>query len=334
MTEADAEGADPVPARDESKLYIGQQGPSVWREDMQIANPMSEGLSACGLVPPSPPPFTRTTERPLFLLHPISHRLQAHPIPGAPRAERRPPMQSRGAPRPRHRARLEHDRQPRAHGRNHVRGVPSACILHREHRRIERVRLAAPLLCLFGTACDRTPSSFAAGKGSALVIDIGHSTASVTPVVDGFVLRKGIPKNVPLLRLLPTVLNDQNLIHRPRPLGSPPARARTRETHPDHGEPQPPANPTFLPPAYRKQNRAYILNSRKNTFDTSPASFAFHRSDRYNRKTARGVGDGPALHRAGRPLRENDSEPRVVLRKPRSGRMDTERRRCARPGLE
>jgi actin-related protein len=39
-----------------------------------------------------------------------------------------------------------------------------------------------------------TPSSFAAGKGSALVIDIGHSTASVTPVVDGFVLRKGIQK--------------------------------------------------------------------------------------------------------------------------------------------
>jgi actin-related protein len=36
------------------------------------------------------------------------------------------------------------------------------------------------------------PSRFAAGKGSALVIDIGHSTASVTPVVDGFVLRKGI----------------------------------------------------------------------------------------------------------------------------------------------
>ena len=34
-------------------------------------------------------------------------------------------------------------------------------------------------------------NSFAAGKGSALVIDIGQSTASVTPVVDGFVLRKG-----------------------------------------------------------------------------------------------------------------------------------------------
>ncbi|KAL1946934.1 hypothetical protein VTO73DRAFT_15038 [Trametes versicolor] len=35
-------------------------------------------------------------------------------------------------------------------------------------------------------------NAFAAGKGSALVIDIGQSTASVTPVVDGFVLRKGL----------------------------------------------------------------------------------------------------------------------------------------------
>lgn len=33
--------------------------------------------------------------------------------------------------------------------------------------------------------------SFAAGKGSALVIDVGHAMASITPVVDGFVLRKG-----------------------------------------------------------------------------------------------------------------------------------------------
>jgi len=35
-------------------------------------------------------------------------------------------------------------------------------------------------------------NAFAAGKGSALVIDIGHSEASVTPVIDGFVLRKGL----------------------------------------------------------------------------------------------------------------------------------------------
>ncbi|EIW82242.1 brg1-associated factor b [Coniophora puteana RWD-64-598 SS2] len=35
-------------------------------------------------------------------------------------------------------------------------------------------------------------NAFAAGKGSALVIDVGHHMASITPVVDGFVLRKGL----------------------------------------------------------------------------------------------------------------------------------------------
>jgi actin-related protein len=33
--------------------------------------------------------------------------------------------------------------------------------------------------------------SFAAGKGTAFVVDVGQAMASVTPVVDGFVLRKG-----------------------------------------------------------------------------------------------------------------------------------------------
>jgi len=37
-----------------------------------------------------------------------------------------------------------------------------------------------------------SPDRFAAGKGSALVIDVGQTMASVTPVVDGFVLRKGM----------------------------------------------------------------------------------------------------------------------------------------------
>jgi len=35
-------------------------------------------------------------------------------------------------------------------------------------------------------------NAFAAGKGSALVIDVGETMASITPVVDGFVLRKGL----------------------------------------------------------------------------------------------------------------------------------------------
>jgi hypothetical protein len=35
-------------------------------------------------------------------------------------------------------------------------------------------------------------SAFAAGKGTALIVDIGKTNASVVPVSDGFVLRKGI----------------------------------------------------------------------------------------------------------------------------------------------
>lgn len=50
MTEADTE-AEPAPPKGESKLYMGQHGPSVWREGMQIGNPMSEGLSACSTFP-------------------------------------------------------------------------------------------------------------------------------------------------------------------------------------------------------------------------------------------------------------------------------------------
>lgn len=52
MGEADTEAESaPQRERDESKLYIGQHGPSVWREGMQIGNPISEGLSACAIVP-------------------------------------------------------------------------------------------------------------------------------------------------------------------------------------------------------------------------------------------------------------------------------------------
>ncbi|CAE7104103.1 unnamed protein product [Rhizoctonia solani] len=44
-------------------------------------------------------------------------------------------------------------------------------------------------------------SAFAAGKGTALVIDIGKSVASIVPVSDGFVLRKGESHNLPFLLL-------------------------------------------------------------------------------------------------------------------------------------
>ncbi|KAG8931674.1 NuA4 histone acetyltransferase subunit [Tulasnella sp. 419] len=48
-----------------------------------------------------------------------------------------------------------------------------------------------------------TLSAFSSGRGTALIVDIGKSTASVTPVVDGFVLRKGIKHSA-----LPTLVHN------------------------------------------------------------------------------------------------------------------------------
>lgn len=39
-------------------------------------------------------------------------------------------------------------------------------------------------------------SSFSAGKPTSLIVDVGSSQASATPVVDGFILRKGIQKQI------------------------------------------------------------------------------------------------------------------------------------------
>ena len=49
---------------------------------------------------------------------------------------------------------------------------------------------------------------FSAGRGTALIVDIGKSTASVTPVVDGFVLRKGM---LPPSFLVPVLTMKLNL---------------------------------------------------------------------------------------------------------------------------
>ena len=48
--------------------------------------------------------------------------------------------------------------------------------------------LSSPLFC---ASKSTWYFRFAAGKGTAFVVDVGQSMASVTPVVDGFVLRKG-----------------------------------------------------------------------------------------------------------------------------------------------
>ncbi|ORY81735.1 actin family [Leucosporidium creatinivorum] len=52
-------------------------------------------------------------------------------------------------------------------------------------------------------------SSFASGKGSALVIDVGEEMTSVVPIYDGFVLRKAIQKQPVGGNLLSSVLLSQ-----------------------------------------------------------------------------------------------------------------------------
>ncbi|KAH9050063.1 actin-like protein Arp4p [Lactarius hengduanensis] len=144
MTEAGAE-TEPAPPREESKLYIGQQhGPSVWREDMQIGNPMSEGL------------ITDFNSVPSLIRHALKDVLRCkpedHPILVTEPAWNSPANRERMAE-----------------------------IMFEEFQ--------VPAFYIANTG---VLNAFAAGKGSALVIDIGHSTTSVTPVVDGFVLRKGL----------------------------------------------------------------------------------------------------------------------------------------------
>ncbi|KDE08803.1 hypothetical protein MVLG_00908 [Microbotryum lychnidis-dioicae p1A1 Lamole] len=51
-------------------------------------------------------------------------------------------------------------------------------------------------------------SAFASGKGSALVVDVGHELTTITPIYDGFVLRKAIQKQPTGGRLLSQLLLD------------------------------------------------------------------------------------------------------------------------------
>jgi len=61
-------------------------------------------------------------------------------------------------------------------------------------------------------------NAFAGGKGTSLVIDVGQDFASVTPVVDGFVLRKGIARSaVPML----VRTNAKHLLTNPSPQRGP-----------------------------------------------------------------------------------------------------------------
>ncbi|KAF8164971.1 actin-related protein Arp4p [Crassisporium funariophilum] len=127
-----------------AKIHIGQSGPSIWREGMEIGNPLLEGLiQDFNLVKP-------------LVDHALAKVMRCNPSEH-PILVTEPTWNT-----PAHRERM-------------------AEIMFEEFN--------VPAFYIANTG---VLNAFAAGKGSALVIDVGQAMASVTPVVDGFVLRKGL----------------------------------------------------------------------------------------------------------------------------------------------
>ncbi|KAI0786343.1 brg1-associated factor b [Abortiporus biennis] len=125
-------------------MYIGNNGPSIWREDMEIAEPVSGSI------------IEDFAPIPSIISHAFRDIMRCditeHPVLVTEAAWNTPANRERMAE-----------------------------IMFEEFQ--------VPAFYIANTG---VLNAFAAGKGSALVIDIGASTASVTPVVDGFVLRKGL----------------------------------------------------------------------------------------------------------------------------------------------
>ncbi|KDQ64811.1 hypothetical protein JAAARDRAFT_684637, partial [Jaapia argillacea MUCL 33604] len=132
--EGDSQGA---------KLYVGQNGPLMWRAGMHIGNPLQNGLIHD--FAPVPKLISHT------LVDVMRCDAAEHPILVTEPAWNTPANRERMAE-----------------------------IIFEEFQ--------APAFYIANTG---VLNAFAAGKGSALIIDVGQSMASVTPVVDGFVLRKG-----------------------------------------------------------------------------------------------------------------------------------------------
>ncbi|KAJ3931574.1 MAG: actin family [Lentinula lateritia] len=127
-----------------AKSFFGHSGPSIWRANMEIGNPITDGL------------ITDFGPIPALFRHALEDVMRCsaseHPI---------------------------------------LVTEPSWNTTANRERMAE-IMFEEFQVPAFYVANTSVLNTFAAGKGSALVIDIGQSTASVVPVVDGFVLRKGL----------------------------------------------------------------------------------------------------------------------------------------------
>jgi len=138
------EGAAAVKAAKKAKLYIGQNGPSMWREGMKVDNPVQNGLIQN--FDPIPP----------LISHALEEVMRCNPS--------------------------EHP----------VIVTEPAWNTQANRERMAEIMFEHFNVPAFYISNTSVLNAFAAGKGSAYVIDIGHSTASVTPVIDGFVMRRGL----------------------------------------------------------------------------------------------------------------------------------------------
>ncbi|KAF8204956.1 actin-related protein Arp4p [Pholiota molesta] len=126
------------------KIYLGQSGPSVWREGMEIGNPVVDGL--------------------IQDFHPIKPLID-HALNKVMRVN------------------------PSEHP---ILVTEPTWNTTANRERMAEIMFEEFEVPAFYIANTGVLNAFAAGKGSALVVDVGKSMASVTPVVDGFVLRKGL----------------------------------------------------------------------------------------------------------------------------------------------
>ncbi|KAI0080754.1 Actin/actin-like protein [Panus rudis PR-1116 ss-1] len=126
------------------RMFVGNNGPTIWREGMEVAYPYSEGLIT---------DFDAVTA------------LASHAFRDIMRTDT-----------------SEHP----------ILVTESAWNTAANRERMAEIMFEEFQVPAFYIANTGVLNAFAAGKGSALVIDIGRDTASVTPVVDGFVLRKGV----------------------------------------------------------------------------------------------------------------------------------------------
>lgn len=128
----------------DAKLYLGQNGPSIWREGMEIGNPVRDAL--------------------IFDFNPVP-ALISHALVDVMRVN------------------------PSEHP---ILVTEPAWNTPANRERMAEIMFEEFHVPAFYIANTGVLNAFAAGKGSALVIDVGHAMASITPVVDGFVLRKGL----------------------------------------------------------------------------------------------------------------------------------------------